>query len=86
MQLLTLAAYYHVQVGVLNFNPYFKPPDENGVPFVSKTYASDIVNILYPEDILASEIEKSSDVRAMFITVSRQKKCIMASVRHYYQY
>ena len=47
---------------MLNFNPYFKPPDEDGVPFVSKTYASDIVNILYPEDILASEIEKSSDV------------------------
>ena len=49
---------------MLNFNPYFKPPDEDGVPFVSKTYASDIVNILYPEDILASEIEKSSDVSA----------------------
>ena len=31
---------------------------------MSKTYASDIVNILYPEDILASEIEKSSDVSA----------------------
>ena len=47
---------------MLNFNPYFKPPDEDGVPFVSKTYASDVVNVLYPEDILASEIEKSSDV------------------------
>ena len=47
---------------MLNFNPYFKELDEDGVPFVSKTYASDIVNILYPEDILASEIEKSSDV------------------------
>lgn len=47
---------------MLNFNPYFKPPDEDGVPYISKTYASDIVNVLYPEDILASEIEKSSDV------------------------
>ena len=47
---------------MLNFNPYFKQPDVEGNPFVSTTYASDIVNILYPEDILASEIEKSSDV------------------------
>ena len=47
---------------MLNFNPYFKQPDVEGDPFVSTTYASDIVNILYPEDILASEIEKSSDV------------------------
>ena len=46
---------------MLNFNPYFKQTDA-GIPFVSTTYASDIVNILYPEDILASEIEKSSDV------------------------
>lgn len=49
-------------MGVLNFNPYFKQHNEDGSPFVSKTYASDIVNVLYPEDILASEIEKSSDV------------------------
>ena len=47
---------------MLNFNPYFKQQDPEGDPFVSKTYASDIVNILYPEDILSSEIEKSSDV------------------------
>ena len=49
---------------MLNFNPYFKQLDEDGTPFVSKTYASDIVNVVYPEDILASEIEKSSDVSA----------------------
>ena len=51
---------------MLNFNPYFKQPDEEGNPFVSKTYASDIVNVLYPEDILSSEIEKSSDVSIYF--------------------
>ena len=51
---------------MLNFNPYFKPPDEDGVPYISKTYASDIVNVLYPEDILASEIEKSSDVSGYY--------------------
>ena len=47
---------------MLNFNPYFRQQDAEGDPFISKTYASDIVNILYPEDILSSEIEKSSDV------------------------
>ncbi len=52
---------------MLNFNPYFKPPDEDGVPFISKTYASDIVNVVYPEDILASEIEKSSDVSGWYL-------------------
>ena len=51
---------------MLNFNPYFKPPDEDGLPYISKTYASDIVNVLYPEDILASEIEKSSDVSGYY--------------------
>ena len=51
---------------MLNFNPYFKSPDEDGVPYISKTYASDIVNVIYPEDILASEIEKSSDVSGYF--------------------
>ena len=47
---------------MLNFNPHFKQQDTSGDPFISKTYASDIVNVIYPEDILSSEIEKSSDV------------------------
>lgn len=46
----------------MNFNPYFKQPESAELPFESKTYASDIVQVMYPENVLASEIEKSSDV------------------------
>lgn len=48
------------KVGVVNFNPFFKQVDAAS-PFVCKTYASDIVHVQYPEDILASEIERISE-------------------------
>ncbi len=48
----------------MNFNPHFKQPELTGQPFESKAYASDIVDVKYPENILSSEIEKSSDVSA----------------------
>ena len=51
----------------MNFNPYFKQPEAAELPFESKTYASDIVQVMYPENVLASEIEKSSDVRLVSI-------------------
>lgn len=47
----------------MNFNPYFKQPVTAELPFESKSYASDIVHVMYPEDVLASEIERASDVR-----------------------
>ena len=47
---------------MINFNPYFKQSDSAEMPFESKTYASDIVEVMYQENVLASEIEKSSGV------------------------
>jgi len=47
---------------VVNFNPYYKQSDSAEFPFEIKSFASDIIEILYPENVLASEIEKSSAV------------------------
>ncbi len=46
----------------MNFNPSFKQPPSTKQPFESKAYASDIVEVKYPENVLSSEIEKASDV------------------------
>ena len=51
-----------VQVGVLNFNPYFNQPDPEGHQFIVEDYESEIVNIVYPEDILSSRTKKAIDV------------------------
>ena len=50
---------------MLNFNPFFKQADPEKDEYLVKTYSSKIVNIVYPEDILASVIVKESDVRTL---------------------
>lgn len=55
-----------MQVGVVNFNPSFKQPPSAEQPFESKAYASDIVEVKYPENVLSSEIEKASDVSTVY--------------------
>lgn len=52
-----------IQAGVLNFNPYFNQPDSEGHQFIVEDYESQIVNIVYPEDILSSRTEKATNVR-----------------------
>ena len=51
-----------MQVGVLNFNPYFSQHDPDGDQYIVEDYASEIVNIVYPEDILSSKTKKAQDV------------------------
>ena len=52
-----------IQAGVLNFNPYFNQPDPEGRQFIVEDYESEILNIVYPEDILSSRTKKAIDVR-----------------------
>ena len=54
--------YFFIKVHVLNFNPYFKKK-EMDKHYVIKKYSSQIHVVNFPEDILSSEYEKSSDVR-----------------------
>ena len=56
----------------MNFNPYFKQLDSAELPFESKTYASDIVEVMYQENVLASEIGKASGVSPHHIRHSPQ--------------
>lgn len=57
------------QVGVLNFNPYFKKKGDHDRFYVAKTYCSEIIEINYPEDILSAEYETSNDVRYYLIAL-----------------
>lgn len=54
--------YLYVQVGVLNFNPYFRKKGGNDNFYLTKHYCSEITEISFPEDILAAEYEASNDV------------------------
>ena len=47
---------------MLNFNPYFSQHDPDGDQYIVEDYASEIVNIVYPEDILSSKTKKAQDV------------------------
>ena len=47
---------------MLNFNSYFSQHDPDGDQYIVEDYASEIVNIVYPEDILSSKTKKAQDV------------------------
>lgn len=66
-QCLMLPGNHSLQVGVINFNPYFKQSESAALPFETKAFASDIVEVKYPENVLSSEIERANDVSCMIL-------------------
>ena len=55
--------YALLQVGVLNFNPYFRQKGDNDHFYITKHYCSEVTELSFPEDILAAEYDSSNDVR-----------------------
>ncbi len=54
-----------LQVGVFNFNPFFKNKGINDYFYIAKHFCSEITEFTFPEDILAAEYDSSNDVSDM---------------------